>query len=382
MENETALARAMLAKADILLLDEPTNHLDVDNVQWVKDYLKSLTNVTSIIVSHDSGLMDDVCTHIIHFENKKLVTYIGNLKAFVQKVPEAQVYYEFKSQKLKFIFPEPTILDGVKSKGKPILMMSNVSYTYPGFNKQVLNDVSVKCTLGSRIAVIGPNGAGKSTAIKALTGEIIPTNGTVWKHPNMRFAYVAQHAFHHLEEHLDKTPAEYILWRYSSGFDKELAYRNSNKITEEDKAIIGKPIKIMLEEGGKMVEKKLVVERIVARRKKKSSYEYEVKWQNLPDTSNAFLAREKLEELGFHKLINLCDEQENSRMSIGNKPCTKRFVIEQLGELGLETEYAGHVQIGNLSGGQKVKVVLAAAMGQASFNNIDDLTIWIDSLWH
>ena len=54
-------------------------------------------------------------------------------------------------------------------------MMSNVSYTYPGFNKQVLNDVSVKCTLGSRIAVIGPNGAGKSTAIKALTGEIIPT---------------------------------------------------------------------------------------------------------------------------------------------------------------------------------------------------------------
>jgi elongation factor 3 len=374
-----ALARAMLAKADILLLDEPTNHLDVDNVQWVKDYLKSLTNVTSIIVSHDSGLMDDVCTHIIHFENKKLVTYIGNLKAFVEKVPEAQVYYEFKSQKLKFIFPEPTILDGVKSKGKPILMMSNVSYTYPGFNKQVLNDVSVKCTLGSRIAVIGPNGAGKSTAIKALTGEIIPTNGTVWKHPNMRFAYVAQHAFHHLEEHLDKTPAEYILWRYSSGFDKELAYRNSNKITEEDKAIISKPIKIMLEEGGKMVEKKLVVERIVARRKKKSSYEYEVKWQNLPDTSNAFLAREKLEELGFHKLINLCDEQENSRMSIGNKPCTKRFVIEQLGELGLETEYAGHVQIGNLSGGQKVKVVLAAAMwGKPHLIILDEPTNYLD----
>ena len=257
--------------------------------------------------------------------------------------------------------------------------MSNVSYTYPGFNKQVLNDVSVKCTLGSRIAVIGPNGAGKSTAIKALTGEIIPTNGTVWKHPNMRFAYVAQHAFHHLEEHLDKTPAEYILWRYSSGFDKELAYRNSNKITEEDKAIVSKPIKIMLEEGGKMVEKKLVVERIVARRKKKSSYEYEVKWQNLPDTSNAFLIEKKLEELGFHKLINLCDEQENSRMSIGNKPCTKRFVIEQLGELGLETEYAGHVQIGNLSGGQKVKVVLAAAMwGKPHLIILDEPTNYLD----
>ena len=310
---------------------------------------------------------------------KKLVTYIGNLKAFVEKVPEAQVYYEFKSTKLKFIFPEPTHLDGVKSKGKPILMMSNVSYTYPGYSKQVLNDVSVKCTLGSRIAVIGPNGAGKSTAIKALTGDIIPNNGTVWKHPNMRFAYVAQHAFHHLEDHYQKTPAEYILWRYSSGFDKELAYRNSNKITEEDMKIIKKPIKLMVEDGGKMVEKTLVVERIVARRKKKSSYEYEIKWENLNDTNNHFLPREKLEELGFNKLINLCDEQENSRMSIGSKPCTKRFVIEQLAELGLETEYAGHVQIGNLSGGQKVKVVLAAAMwGKPHLIILDEPTNYLD----
>ena len=374
-----ALARAMLAKADILLLDEPTNHLDVDNVQWVKDYLKNLKHCTSIIVSHDSGLMDDVCTHIIHFENKKLVTYIGNLQAFVKKVPEAQVYYEFKSQKLKFIFPEPTMLDGIKTKGKPILSMSNISYTYPGYTKQVLNDVSVKCTLNSRIAVIGPNGAGKSTAIKALTGDIIPTSGTVWKHPNMRFAYVAQHAFHHLEEHLDKTPAEYILWRYSSGFDKELAYRNSNKVTEEDLEIIKKPIKIMIEDNGKLVEKKLIVDRIITRRKKKSSYEYEVKWENQPDTNNIFLAREKLEELGFHKLINLCDEQENSRMSIGNKPCTTRFVTEQLAELGLETEYAAHVQIGNLSGGQKVKVVLAAAMwGKPHLIILDEPTNYLD----
>lgn len=50
----------------------------------------------------------------------------------------------------------------------------------------------------------GPNGAGKSTLIKVLTGEVEPTSGTVWKHPNLRIAYVAQHAFHHLEKHLDK----------------------------------------------------------------------------------------------------------------------------------------------------------------------------------
>ena len=67
-----ALARAILMKAQILLLDEPTNHLDVKNVAWLENYLTSLTDVTSIIVSHDSGFLDRVCTHILNYESRKL----------------------------------------------------------------------------------------------------------------------------------------------------------------------------------------------------------------------------------------------------------------------------------------------------------------------
>lgn len=70
-----ALARAMLMKADIMLLDEPTNHLDVKNVKWLQDYLISLTEVTSMIVSHDSGFLDAVCSNIIHYEGRKLRLY-------------------------------------------------------------------------------------------------------------------------------------------------------------------------------------------------------------------------------------------------------------------------------------------------------------------
>lgn len=74
-----ALARAMLMKADVLLLDEPTNHLDVANVKWLQEYLKEHTDITSLIVSHDSGFLDEVCTDIYHYESKKLVCYKGNL---------------------------------------------------------------------------------------------------------------------------------------------------------------------------------------------------------------------------------------------------------------------------------------------------------------
>jgi len=329
-------------------------------------------------VSHDSKFMDDVCTHIIHFEERKLKTYIGNLGCFVAKVPSAKCYYEFKSDKLKFIFPKPTALEGIKSKGRPILSMTNVSFTYPGATKQVLKDVSVKCTLNSRIAVIGPNGAGKSTAIKVLTGENPPCTGQTWKHPQMRFAYVAQHAFHHLEQHLEKTPVEYILWRYQAGFDKELAARGGAQISKDEQEKMSKPIVVKVEEGAKLVEKKYVVERFCARRKKKTSYEYEVKFRGLTGDHNQWLLREKLTDLGFYKMLVLCDEEENSRMG-ASRPLTQKFVLEQLAELGLEEEYAAHVQLSNLSGGQKVKVVLSAAMwGSPHLIILDEPTNYLD----
>ena len=37
---------------------------------------------------------------------------------------------------------------------------------YPGNEKNTLEDISLSCTLNSRVAVLGPNGAGKSTMIK------------------------------------------------------------------------------------------------------------------------------------------------------------------------------------------------------------------------
>ena len=74
-----ALARAMLMRADVLLLDEPTNHLDVGNVKWLQDYLKKHTEITSLIVSHDSSFLDEVTTDIYHYEGKKLAVYPGNL---------------------------------------------------------------------------------------------------------------------------------------------------------------------------------------------------------------------------------------------------------------------------------------------------------------
>ena len=48
-----------------------------------------------------------------------------------------------------------------------------------------------------------------------------PTEGTIWKAAGLRMAYVAQHAFHHLEKHMQETPTQYIMWRFAGNDDKE-----------------------------------------------------------------------------------------------------------------------------------------------------------------
>merc|ERR1711998_684880 len=117
------------------------------------------------------------------------------------------------------------MLEGVTSKTKALMKMVDCSFRYPTREVNTINNISIQVSMASRVAVIGVNGAGKSTMIKMLIGEITPNEGQgkgdITRHPNMRLAYVAQHAFHHIENHLDLTPVNYLEWRFSGGMDRE-----------------------------------------------------------------------------------------------------------------------------------------------------------------
>merc|ERR1719230_1460540 len=231
------LCAAQLMNADVLMLDEPTGHLDVDNIKWLEDWLESF-NGSIICTSHFSPFLDKMCTHIIDFQDRKLKTFKGDkgktLTQFVEKYPEKKAYFELSNETMAFSFPAPGPLEGVKSRTKVILRMNNVTFTYPTKTKPTIFDVNLTVSQVSRVAVIGANGAGKSTAIKILVGEMTPQQGTIWKASGLRLAYVAQHAFHHLEKHMQETPTQYIMWRFAGNDDKESLEFKSDKLSVDE----------------------------------------------------------------------------------------------------------------------------------------------------
>jgi elongation factor 3 len=361
-----ALARAVFEKPDILLLDEPTNHMDVKNVKWLEDYLIS-SPCTSIVISHDSKFLDNVVQHVVHYERFKLKRYRGNLSEFVKRVPSARSYHELSASDMEFTFPEPGFLEGVKTKAKAIVRVTNMTFQYPGTPRPQIQDISFQCSLGSRIAVIGPNGAGKSTLVNVLTGELVPTSGEVYQHENIRIAYIKQHAFAHIDHHLDKTPSEYIQWRFQTGEDRETMDRANKIVTEEDEKAMDKVYRI---EG---TQRRVIG--INSRRKFKNSYEYECsfalgeniglkneRWVPMMTADNAWIPRSEI--LASHgKMVAEVDQKE--ALASGQfRPLVRKEIEAHGANFGLDAELISHSRMRGLSGGQRVKVVLAACSWQ------------------
>ncbi|EKD87209.1 MAG: ABC transporter related protein [uncultured bacterium] len=64
------------------------------------------------------------------------------------------------------------------SKGIEI-QFKNVCFTYPGTEKQVLNNINIIISTNKDVALVGKNGAGKTTLIKLMLRIYDPTEGEI-----------------------------------------------------------------------------------------------------------------------------------------------------------------------------------------------------------
>jgi len=241
-----ALAGTLFSDPDLLILDEPSNHLDLEAMLWLTDHLQKFRN-TLLMVSHDRDLLNDVCDHIVHIEQEKLVAYTGNydffertraermandaaqqvkvaaqrkhMQAFVDrfkakasKARQAQSRMKMIEklgpvvsvpidEKVSFNFPSPDLL------ASPIETLDQVSVGYPS-GPLVLRDLYLRIDMEDRIALLGQNGNGKSTFIRLISQRLEPREGKVKKTPKLRVGYFSQDQ----EESLDyeATPFDHM----------------------------------------------------------------------------------------------------------------------------------------------------------------------------
>ena len=240
-----ALAAALFAPSDILLLDEPTNHLDLEASVWLESHLKKYRG-TLLLISHDRYILNDLCNHIIHFENKKLNAYNGNYDTFqttrtLQRTVQAKQIakqeqqrkhlqsfidrFRYKATKAKqaqsrmkmlekmevlpplsneysssFDFPEPLPM------ASPLIKLDSVSVGYD--DKVVLKNLNLNIGNDDRIALLGANGNGKSTFAKLLSGRLQPMSGNIIKSSKLEIGYFAQHQSEELP--LDMSACQYL----------------------------------------------------------------------------------------------------------------------------------------------------------------------------
>mgnify|MGYP000995548761 FL=1 len=223
------LAKALVRRPDFLFLDEPTNHLDMEMLEWLEGYLSSYRGGI-LIVSHDRYFMDRIVTGVVELDHHKATTYRGNYSRYVaqreERLKADTIAYEKQQEYIK---KTEEYIDkyraGIKSKmargrqsqlnrlerleapetshsldfkfppaamsADKVLVLDHVSIGYKT-DDPIIDDVSIVVRRGESVALIGPNGAGKSTMVKAIVGELFPTEGHIDIGNRVQVGYFSQ----------------------------------------------------------------------------------------------------------------------------------------------------------------------------------------------
>lgn len=240
-----SLAAALFAPSEILMLDEPTNHLDLEASIWLESHLQKYRG-TLLLISHDRHILNSICDYILHFDNKKIISYSGNYDTFKQTREMQKNLLEKKAVKqekkkahlqsfvdrfkakaskakqaqsrikmiekmddvdlmvdnpdTKFDFPKPLNL------APPLITVENGEVGYDG--RAILKNLNFSICPDDRIALLGANGNGKSTLAKLLSKRLALMSGKIHQSNKLSVGYFAQHQAEELP--MEETPTNFM----------------------------------------------------------------------------------------------------------------------------------------------------------------------------
>ncbi|KAJ6616249.1 P-loop containing nucleoside triphosphate hydrolase protein [Mycena sp. CBHHK59/15] len=269
--SRCSLATSLLVHSDVLLLDEPSNFLDLEAIIWLEGFLTSQPR-TLVLISHDQDFLNNVVEETIILRNKTLKYFEGTPAAFevnerkerkrltgaqevldkkrehieksiqqgiasAKKTGDENRQRMVKSRQKKLderwgveasakgtrfklnrdmpayalanrgeieeVVMEPRVKIKIESPDKlrtlgDLIHFDAVEYKFPKAKKPFLEDITFTVNQGGRCAFVGANGQGKSTLAKLIMGTLLPTKGTIIRHPLLKVGYFSQHSVEEL----------------------------------------------------------------------------------------------------------------------------------------------------------------------------------------
>lgn len=250
-KRRVAMCRTLVSRPDLLILDEPTNHLDPESIEWVAEFLENFGGAF-LVVTHDRWFLDRVTNLTVELAEGRFFSYEGGYTeyllakaerqraeavvehkrqmflekelAWVRQGPRAQRskqknrferYYETAAQAgpvveedMELVIPPPPPL------GNRVVELSNLGIEFGG--RTLFRNFSHLFENGQRIGVAGRNGVGKTSLLKAIIGDLQPTEGTVKIGQLTKFNYVDQSRLQLREDRtvIDEVSdgTEFVIW--------------------------------------------------------------------------------------------------------------------------------------------------------------------------
>lgn len=209
------LAKALFGNPEILILDEPTNDLDIKSILWLENFLMDYEG-TVIVVSHDRYFLNNICTHMVDIDFRKIKIFVGNYDFWYEssqlaaqmlkdqnkkkedKIKELQNFiarFSANKSKSKQATSRKKLLDKIQIEdiqpstrrypfvgfemerevGNQILEVNEISKTVEG--RPVLDKVSFMVNKNDKIGFIGDELA-ITTLFKILAGEMEADSGS------------------------------------------------------------------------------------------------------------------------------------------------------------------------------------------------------------
>ncbi|WP_100065832.1 ABC-F family ATP-binding cassette domain-containing protein [Miniphocaeibacter massiliensis] len=283
------LAKAIFGKPEILILDEPTNDLDIKSILWLENFLIDYEG-TVIVVSHDRYFLNNICTHMVDIDFRKIKIFVGNYdfwyessqlmsrlmkeqnKKKEEKVKELQSFiqrFSANKSKSKQATSRRKLLEKIevediqpstrrypfvgfemdREAGNQMLSLEGISKTIDGV--KVLDNVTFRVNKDDKIAFIG-NEISITTLFKIIVGEIEPDEGSYKWGQTITYSYFPKDN----SKYFDNTGLNLIEWLgqyskeqseiYIRGFLGRMLFSGDDALKPADNLSGGEKVRMML----------------------------------------------------------------------------------------------------------------------------------------